>query len=154
MLFRYAFLHARVARLARVASALVLGAAMFGLLLACGSEPTSVPTPLPPASTPNVVEGEASAQIGEELVTSYSCLACHSDDGSTFVGPTCLGLYGTQEELEDGSSVTVDAEYIRESILEPDARITKGFTGGLMPATLGVKEEEIPHIVEYMKSLR
>ena len=87
-------------------------------------------------------------------MNSYGCLACHSDDGSTLVGPTWLGLYGTQEELKDGSSVTVDAEYIRESILEPDARITKGFTGGLMPATLGVKEEEIPHIVEYMKSLR
>ena len=84
----------------------------------------------------------------------YGCGACHSADGTTLVGPTWQGLYGTLEELEDGSSALVDDDYIRESILEPDARVTKGFTAGLMPSTLRVKEEEIPHIIEYMKSLR
>ena len=98
--------------------------------------------------------GEASAEVGADLVLAYGCLACHSTDGATLVGPTWRGLYGTQEELEDGTSVTVDAQYITESIKEPDLRIVKGFTGGLMPATLGVKDDEIPHIIEYIKSLK
>ena len=70
------------------------------------------------------------------------------------MGPTWLGLYGTQESLEGGTSVTVNDEYITESIKDPDAKITKGFTAGLMPPTLGVRDEDIPHIIEYMKSLR
>ena len=98
--------------------------------------------------------GEPSADIGSELVLAYGCLACHSTNGSALVGPTWQGLYGTQEALEDGTSVTVDDAYIRESIQDPNEKITQGFTAGLMPPTLGVKDEEIPHIIEYMKSLK
>ena len=138
----------------RAATALFLGAVVGGLLAACGGEATNLPTRLPETVQATVQWDGASAQIGEELANSYGCVACHSNDGSALVGPTWQGLYGTQEELEDGSSVLVDAAYVRESIREPDARITKGFTGGLMPSTLGVKDEEIPDIIEYMKSLR
>ena len=70
------------------------------------------------------------------------------------MGPTWQGLYGTEEALEDGTTATVDADYITESIKDPNAKIVQGFTAGLMPANLGVEDEEIPHIVEYMKSLR
>ena len=85
---------------------------------------------------------------------AYGCQACHSNDGTALVGPTWQGLYGTQEELEDGTTVLVDDAYIAESIRDPNARVVAGFTAGLMPATLGVKDEDIPHIIEYMKSLR
>ena len=92
--------------------------------------------------------------MGEQIYLKYGCNACHSTDGTALVGPTWQGLYGTEEELEGGSSVLVDDAYITESIRDPNAKITRGFTAGLMPATLGVKDEEIPHIIEYMKSLR
>ena len=92
--------------------------------------------------------------LGEEAYRKYGCNACHSIDGSQLVGPTWLGLYGTEEALEGGGTATVDEAYIVESIKEPNARITKGFTAGLMPATLGVTDDEILHIVEYMKTLR
>ena len=97
---------------------------------------------------------EPSADIGAQLVQAYGCNACHSTDGAALVGPTWQGLYGTEEELEDGATVIVDDAYIAESIRDPNAKITRGFTAGLMPATLGVKDEEIPHIIEYMKSLQ
>ncbi len=123
------------------------------LASACGGEaegPTQVPaTPLPP-----VDYDPQSAAIGAGLVEQYGCNACHSTDGTTLVGPTWQGLYGTEEKLKDGTSVTVNDEYIRESIQEPNLKVVEGFTAGLMPATLGVKDEEIPHIIEYMKSLR
>ena len=136
------------------------------LLLACGgaTEPSSHAT-IPPVPTVTVDANlltrlpasggaEPSAEIGGRLVLAYGCNACHSTDGAKLVGPTWLGLYGTEEELEDGATVIVDDAYIAESIKDPNAKITRGFTAGLMPATLGVKDTEIPHIIEYMKTLR
>ena len=149
-------------------AALLVSALLF-LLVACGSGTAPSPATARPTSPPvptvttdssilarldAVTGGEPSATIGADLVLAYGCLACHSTDGSALVGPTWLGLYGTQEALEDGTQVMVDDEYIKESIQDPNAKITAGFTAGLMPPTLGVKDEEIPHIIEYLKSLR
>ena len=128
-------------------------------------QPTSTPHPVvePIAYTAPVVavaapvadvSGPPDAGLGEQLVATYGCAACHSIDGSTLTGPTWLGLYGTEEALDDGTTATVDDAYIAESIQDPNAKITAGFTAGLMPTTLGVKDEEIPHIIEYMKTLR
>ena len=133
-------------------------------------QPVSTPHPMVPTIVYSTVEApsgpgpgpgtdgqapsEPDAAYGELLYTQYGCNACHTTDGTSLTGPTWQGLYGSQEELTDGTSVTVDDEYIRESILDPNAKITAGFTAGLMPTTLGVSEEDIPHIIEYMKSLQ
>ena len=122
--------------------------------LANYSNPPAVVSEGAAAAGPLDVSGPPDAGIGEQLVAQYGCNACHSIDGSALVGPTWQGLYGTQETLDDGTAVAVDDEYITESIKDPNAKITAGFTAGLMPPTLGVKDEEIPHIIEYMKSLR
>ena len=95
-------------------------------------------------SGPVDVSGPPDAGIGEQLVAQYGCNACHSTDGSALVGPTWQGLYGTQETLDDGSTVAVDDEYVTESIQDPNAKITAGFTAGLMPPTLGVKDRGNP----------
>ena len=146
--------------------ALLLASTFVILLLACGggTEPSPQPlnSPIPTVTVdaslltrlPAAGSAEPSADIGAQLVRAYGCNACHSTDGNPLVGPTWQGLYGTEEELEDGTAVIVDDAYIAESILDPNAKITAGFTAGLMPATLGVKDEEIPHIIEYMKTLR
>ena len=126
------------------------------LLAACGTAPASTATHTPtPTATPQPQAAETpDAALGELIYQQYGCNACHSTDGSALVGPTWLGLYGTEEPLSDGSAITVDIEYIIESIKDPNAKIVEGYTGGLMPATLGVKDDEILHIIEYMKSLR
>ncbi len=80
------------------------------------------------------------------------CLACHSTDGSTVVGPTWKGLYMSEEELEDGSTVIVDEAYIHESIVDPMKRITKGYPPSMPPFPL--TEEQIKDITEYIKSLQ
>ena len=100
------------------------------------------------------VSGPPSAEVGEQLVAVYGCAACHSIDGTVLVGPSWQGIYGSQEALSDGTSATVNDEYITESIQTPDAKVVEGFTAGLMPSTLGVKDEEIPHLIEYIKSLQ
>ena len=100
------------------------------------------------------LSGPPDAGIGETLVAQYGCAACHSIDGSVLTGPSWLGIWGSQEALTDGTSATVNEEYVTESIKDPDAKIVEGFTAGLMPATLGVQDDEIPHIIEYIKSLQ
>ena len=157
----------------------LLVSASLLLLIACGTAPAATQTPhdSPPAtadlavtaaptqtspedlsagSTAPVSDVTPDAYLGEQVYMQYGCNACHSADGTALVGPTWLGLYGTDEPLDDGSTATVDAQYITESIIEPNARIVQGFTGGLMPAraTLGITDEEIIHIIEYMRSLQ
>jgi cytochrome c oxidase subunit 2 len=63
----------------------------------------------------------------------FACAGCHSIDGSRLVGPTWLGLYGRQEELTDGTTVTADDDYIHNSIINPNAQIVATYSGGQMP---------------------
>lgn len=86
---------------------------------------------------------------------SNGCAACHSIDGSTILGPSWQGIYGREEHLTDGSSVIVDDAYIRESIVDPNAKIVEGFQPNLMPATFGttLSDADIDAIIAYMKGL-
>ncbi len=72
------------------------------------------------------------------------------------MGPTWKGLYRTQVELEDGSMITADEAYLRESILDPSAKTVKGFPAGLMETVIkpgALSEEEVDGLVAYIKSL-
>ena len=103
---------------------------------------------------PGGTAGEPSVAEGQRLSNEvYGCNACHSTDGTVLVGPSWQGIWGTQEGLESGETATVDAEYIRESINEPYAKLVEGF-GELMPTGLGVTEEEIDSIILYIESLK
>jgi cytochrome c oxidase subunit 2 len=90
---------------------------------------------------------------GEKLVIQNGCLGCHSIDGSPGTGPTWLGLYERQEEMADGSVITANDDYIKESILNPQVKIVAGFEGVLMPA-YEFTDEQIADIIAYMKTLK
>jgi len=93
---------------------------------------------------------------GAQLMRMKGCVACHSDDGSVsrVGGPSFLGLYGSEVELSDGRLVIADEDYIRESILRPQAKITKGFENRVMPPYPGnLSEREFSTIIAYLKSL-
>jgi cytochrome c oxidase subunit 2 len=90
---------------------------------------------------------------GQPLFQQLGCGGCHVASG-TGVGPSLVGLFGTQVELQDGQSVTADEDYIRESILEPNAKVTAGHQP-IMPSFQGqVTEEQLSQLIEYIKSLR
>jgi cytochrome c oxidase subunit II len=97
------------------------------------------------------------ADQGFEVLKKNSCNACHSSDGSKLVGPSYKGLWGhTQNVVTNGQKreITVDAEYIKRSIYDPNADIVEGFNKGLMLSYEGmVTEQEIELIIEYLKSL-
>lgn len=93
-------------------------------------------------------------ELGEALYSKQGCQTCHSIDGSSKIGPTFKGLFGKQEALADGSAVEVDDNYVRESIIEPQAKVVKGF-GPVMPTFKGkLSDREITGLIEYLKSLK
>lgn len=100
-------------------------------------------------------EGLTLAQKGEKLFNSKGCVACHSVDGGTRTGPTWKGLFAAKGHSVDGGTVDVDENYIRESILEPNAKIAKGFPAGVMPSFQGqLTEDQLVALVEYIKTLK
>ncbi len=93
-------------------------------------------------------------ELGKDLYSKNGCAACHSIDGNTGVGPTFKGLFGKKETLQDGSVIDVDENYIRESIIEPQAEAVQGFAP-VMPSFKGiVNDEEIDALIAYIKSLK
>jgi len=98
--------------------------------------------------------GEMSlVSLGEQLYTSQACYTCHSVDGSANVGPTFQDLFGHEVTMMDGSTVLADENYLRESILNPQANIVEGFQP-VMPTFQGLlSERQLDALVAYIKSL-
>jgi len=92
------------------------------------------------------------SQKGEALFQQLGCVTCHVADG-TGRCPKLTGLYGTKVELKGGAVVTADASYIRESIVNPLAKIVNGYEG-IMPTFQGLAtEDQIQQLIEYVKSI-
>jgi cytochrome c oxidase subunit II len=92
------------------------------------------------------------ADQGAKLFESLACSNCHKPDGNGRC-PTLVGLYGKNVQLSSGATVKADEGYIRESILQPTAKIVAGYQP-LMPTFQGlVTEEGVLQLVEYIKSL-
>ena len=90
---------------------------------------------------------------GEAFYQLY-CQACHSIDGSPGNGPTWLGLYGSDVELADGTTVIADEAFILESILDPNATIVAGYQAGMPQFSLTLSEEEIEDILAFIETLQ
>lgn len=94
---------------------------------------------------------------GEAIAKANSCFGCHSLDGSKLVGPSFKGLYGSKHiVIEDGKEVEIEVndEYLKHSIVEPNAQIVKGFNKGLMQSYKGViSDEDIDKIVDYLRTV-
>lgn len=92
-------------------------------------------------------------ELGAYLYEQRGCKQCHSIDGSAGTGPTFKGSWGKQVALVDGTQVLFDENYVRESVIEPQAKVHKGFNP-VMPTYKGkLKDPHITGIAEYIKSL-
>lgn len=97
---------------------------------------------------------QAPSETGKMVFAAKGCNACHTVDGKPSLGPTLAGIYGESVELEKGEKVQVDENYIRESLMEPMAKVVKGFPP-IMPTQKGqLNEEEIHALIDYIKSLK
>ncbi len=98
---------------------------------------------------------EASVAAGDTLAKTYGCATCHSTDGSPGYGPTWSGLFERENRpLADGTTVKADEAYIRESIVNPNAKIAEKFAPNFMPQYTMLKPLEIDSLVLYIKSLK
>lgn len=91
-------------------------------------------------------------EAGKQLFASLGCSTCHRFDIQGR-GPNLQNAFGKPVLLEDGRSVTMDDNYVRESILNPTAKIVSGFKP-VMPTFQGlVTDEQLNALVAYVKSL-
>jgi cytochrome c oxidase subunit 2 len=95
---------------------------------------------------------ESPAAAGEKLFQSVGCATCHKLDMQGR-GPNLTGVFGKPQQMADGSTVTVDDAYVRESILTPQAKTVAGFQQ-IMPTYQGqLSEEQILQLIAYIRSL-
>lgn len=91
------------------------------------------------------------ADLGRSVYEKKGCKGCHSIDGSTITGPSFKGTFGKEYKLDNGKSVTFDAEYVRNAILAPGAEARAGVPNkGSMPV-ISLSDKEIEGIVEFLK---
>jgi cytochrome c oxidase subunit 2 len=89
---------------------------------------------------------------GAKLFQDLTCITCHLSS-SQGRGPTLTNIFGHEVTLEGGGKATVDESYIRESILNPQAKVVNGFAP-LMPTFQGlVTEEQLLQLIAYVRSL-
>mgnify|MGYP001296485948 FL=1 len=96
-------------------------------------------------------------ELGAKLYTKKACITCHTLDGSALVGPSYLQtsqMWGQERVFDDGSSATIDDNYIRNSILEPQSQIVAGYQG-VMPTYQGVlNDRELDALIAFLKTLK
>jgi len=116
---------------------------------------------LTPRKAAAVATVQPTVEEGARLYQMFGCMACHSTDGTTEgkVGPSWKGLFGTDRDIAKGAKGTFKADetYLRESILNPSAKVVKGFekfdTG--MPIYAGIlNDSQIDSLVLFIKSLK
>jgi len=97
-------------------------------------------------------EGMDLADRGLKVMKKKACNACHYlNKPEKLVGPALYGQFGIDKEFTDGTKGKLDEAYIRQSIKEPNAKMSVGFENGGMNM-IPVNEQEITWIIEYIKS--
>jgi cytochrome c oxidase subunit 2 len=100
--------------------------------------------------------GEANvppAVAGENVFRALGCGTCHRADGSG-QGPSLAGLFGKSVTLASGETIVADEGYVRESIINPQAKLVAGYQP-VMPTFQGLlSEEDVMRLIAYVKSLK
>jgi cytochrome c oxidase subunit 2 len=93
------------------------------------------------------------AAAGQQLFASLGCASCHGASGEGGRGPTLVGLFGREQPIEGGQTIRADEAYIRESILNPQAKLVAGF-GPIMPTFQGqITEDQLVQLIAFIKGL-
>jgi cytochrome c oxidase subunit 2 len=105
----------------------------------------------------NTPEKAVPGSAGLKIMIDQGCNACHTSDGSKLVGPSYLNLFGEKQVvIRDGKEVpvTVDEEYIKKAIYDPNADVVKGYPKDLMQSYKDIlNDDDIAKIIEYLESL-
>lgn len=143
------------------AKVVVLDPDQFDRWVETGEAPVGASGPVgePPVfSTSEPEPGRAApsgslAEEGASVAARLGCSGCHSANGDHVIAPSWLNLWNAREPLEGGDTVTVDAGYVTQSMMDPLAKVVRGYDP-VMPSFQGqVTPPEVAAIIEYMRSL-
>jgi cytochrome c oxidase subunit II len=99
-------------------------------------------------------DSKVGPERGKDLFERQGCSTCHTVDGTPKIGPTWKGLFGKMEMMADGKPYKVDENYLRESIMDPAAKVVQGFAPA-MPAYKGkLSDKDIDGLIDYIKTLK
>jgi cytochrome c oxidase subunit 2 len=97
--------------------------------------------------------GMTSVKAGEKFVQTRGCLQCHNLEGRKGIGPALNNVYGEEQTLRDGTKVVADADYIRESIHDPAAKIVAGFEPQMPSYRGSLTDKDVRAIADYLRSI-
>jgi serine/threonine protein kinase len=102
-----------------------------------------------------IEQKQASIERGWQIASAQGCLGCHTVDGIASIGPTWKGFFGSTATLADGKTLSVDIDFIRASILNPNANIISGYSRDTMPSNYvqTISTAEIDDLVHFIVSL-
>lgn len=104
------------------------------------------------SAQPGATAPQTMAQAGAQLFQHLGCYVCHRPDGKG-AGPSLVGAYGKPVQLINNQSVLADTNYIRDSIIDPNAQIVAGYDPVMPTYAEQIGEDELMKLVEYIKSL-
>jgi cytochrome c oxidase subunit 2 len=105
------------------------------------------------ASAGKPCPADIAAAQGQRIYVNKGCTACHTTTGAPGIGPSWKGIW-QKEESTNAGAVKVDENYIRESVLDPQAKIVTGF-GPVMPTFRGqMSDQELSEVIAYIESLK
>lgn len=90
------------------------------------------------------------AERGWMLIEDNGCQSCHQP-GNVLRAPELKNLFGSEVTLSNGQKLIIDEAYIREAILEPDAKISAGYQAVMPSFRTRLTDAELSDIVEAMK---
>jgi mono/diheme cytochrome c family protein len=121
---------------------LVLTLALFGLAACGGTAATSTPS------------GGAGDAVAGEATFKANCAGCHAvEAGVTLTGPSLAGIGTAAGTMVSGMSAE---QFLRQSIVDPNAQVTSGFSAGVMPGNFGTRldSRQIDDLVAYLLTLK
>jgi cytochrome c oxidase subunit II len=105
------------------------------------------------AASTDIFIGRTMEEVGEFLYNTQGCAVCHTTTGVTLVGPSFKDVYGNQFETAEGTTITADDAYIKESILTPNVSVIKGFQPVMTPYAGILDDKKIEAITAWLKTL-
>jgi mono/diheme cytochrome c family protein len=115
--------------------------------------PTEETEPTPDEPDPELVA------LGESLFSEFGCTGCHGIEGQVVFGPPLNNLFGRETTLDDGTTIEVDEEYVRQKLTDPAGTTVDGFPAGAMNAGIGDLLDQIHEgdnldaLIAYLHSL-
>ncbi|MCX7669344.1 MAG: cytochrome c [Anaerolineae bacterium] len=130
---------------------IVIGVVVAALLAACGGGGAS-PAPAGGAAGTTGDPAAGKALFAQTMLGSTpGCITCHAlEPGKTLVGPSMAGIAGRAGKTVAGQSAE---QYLRQSIVEPDAHVVAGFARGLMPKP-NLNDQQVNDLVAYLLTLK